>query len=318
LGGGLPAGAGRAGAQVHADDERDLEAGRGAAGRRAWRGGGPAAVDRDRLPASGPAGPGHQRGPRVGQGAPVDRRAAQGRLRAAAGDAAWRVRDPGHPGAGRVRDGAGHLPVGPGPAHRRPGPVHPLHPRAAGDAGVDPGRGRRRGPLPGRQPDRRATRVAGRGVLALPRRAAAPGVHRAGRRGRRRGWRRSAGRGAGLPAGDAGHRPRQGLCVGARAGGVRPAGDLGAARDPAQAHRQAHHRAVLPDLAGRADPAPARLQGPRHPQPQPGRGGQGVFVPARAGGRDPRMGRAGLPPHPARRAGGGRVAPAGPVTQRGV
>lgn len=71
---------------------------------RCWRGstrgwrrpmarGGALTVPGDGLPASGAADQGHRCGQWAGQGAPVDRRAAQGRLWAAAGDAARRVRN---------------------------------------------------------------------------------------------------------------------------------------------------------------------------------------------------------------------------------
>ena len=143
-------------------------------------------------------------------------RTGPGGLRAAAGGAAGRVRDPGHPGSGRVRDGAGHLPVGARPADRGAGPVHPLHHRAAGHPGVDQGGGRGRASC-SRRSCRGPRRKTGR-----PRRAGPI-------TGCRSSWcspRTAAARDACVPAGDPGDRSRQGVRVGARDQRVHPAGYL--------------------------------------------------------------------------------------------
>ena len=71
--------------------------------------------------------------PRAGARSP----AAVGDLRAAALVTARRVRADGQHQAGRVRDGAGHAPLGAGRADGRDGPVHQVHSRVAGDPGVD-------------------------------------------------------------------------------------------------------------------------------------------------------------------------------------
>jgi hypothetical protein len=292
------------------DRRRDAAPGERPPGRAVRRGDGPAPVAGNRLPSPGPPGEGHERAEGQLEGTPVDRRAAPEALRAAAGDAARRVRDHGHPEPGRVRDGAGDLPVGGSPAHGGAGPVHPVHHGAAGHAGVDEGGRRGRGPVRVDGAVARGGRLAGGGVLGLSRDPAAPGIHRepAG----------AAAGGAGLPAGDDRHRPREGVPVGARDQRLHPAGDHDPAGPAEEADRQADGRAVLQDPARGPDPVPARLQGAR--RLQPGREGRGRRVPVhpRGGGHHPGVGGAGLPPGAARRPGHPGMAAPGPVAEPDV
>lgn len=118
LGRGGAVGAGRPGQRVDTDAQRGDRRGAGAAGGVARRGCGAVAVDRDGLPPVDGADQGHQRGVGQREGPPVDHRTPAGCLWPAAGDPARGVPDLGHPGLGRVRDGAGELPVGARPAQR--------------------------------------------------------------------------------------------------------------------------------------------------------------------------------------------------------
>jgi putative transposase len=90
---------------------------------------------------------------------------------------------------------------------------------------------------------------------------------------------------------------------------------------PLQADGQADLRAVLQDAAARADPAPARLQGPGRLQPRRARRRRCDLVHPRTRGRDPGVGRGGLSPGQARRTddpgvAGGRVVAGGDVRGR--
>ena len=134
LGPGRPRDHGAAGEGIDPHHRSRTAHGQRAPGPGVRRGRGTTALDGHRLPPDPRAHEGHECGQGQREATAANRRPSCGAVRAAAGGPARRVRHPGHPEPGRVRDGAGDLPVGGGPADRGTRPVGQGGHRVAGSA----------------------------------------------------------------------------------------------------------------------------------------------------------------------------------------